>query len=462
MKDRQHHPTIGLRIAIGGALLLLSVLLRAQQGYIRIYTHDTTYVQLYAVRILDNDDLLLSGELGDWGQRTYNIKVDAFGNEQWRNTTPWIGLTSRWNEVSLGDTLFFQGGRFSLDPQIMSDPYIQCFDNLGNTRWARKYDHFQHESFTNLALSNQGQLYGFGAYQDTSYFYRTFLLRVDLQGNEVWRHNFVDTLNISTQGMVALPSGDILLGILHEMIPHLVLFDSNGTIIWERSYPEFELAFPFSSMRLTSGDRILCKANDGRLREIGLNGDILRTYADGNGVYDAIRTADGGMMILGAIHDGSDFFLRKLAPDWSEEWYQTYYLPETNYVGAIAEAPNGDFIMTGHKGTTAFEPRNGLLIRTDCMGNITSYRECKPPLPTFTLFPNPNNGTATLSIPADAVSTRHVVQVFDALGRQVMQTAAVDVNYLDLDLSLADQGIYFLRVLSGGKTLWHGHWVLQR
>lgn len=450
------------RIFIAMLLATLPSLVRAQEGYVRHYPHDSTYLEVYGLMALGNGNIILSATIGDWVQRSYNIQVDGSGDPQWQNMTSLLGREFKWKEATLGDSLFFEAGTFSIDPQTMTDPYMHCYDADGSTRWSRTYDAYQYDQFTNLVVTDAGSIYGLGFFTDTNDVTQSFLIEVDGQGDELFRRTFTDSQSVMPKGFVSIPMGSIVMGAQVGTVPRFTLLGPDHSVVVDRFYPDLTGEDPFMYMDLTPANRILCLGANNTIRELDFNGGILRTRKDSGALRRAIPLSGGGIVLLGVETDGSDFFLRKLDDEWHEEWYQTYSLDGSNYLGAIEEGADGDFFIAGHQGTSAFEPHTGLLIRTDCAGRITDYKTCLPPLPVYALYPNPNAGAASLAIPADAVGHVHIVQVYDAIGRLVLEQATVGESLVDLDLSHLEPAIYFLRVVGNGTVVWTARWILTR
>ena len=263
--------------------------------------------------------------------------------------------------------------------------------------------------------------------------------------------------------MIALPDGDLLLSTTYGRVPHLFRIDSAKTILWERVYADMLWREPFMYMHPMSNGNILCVGRDSTLRELSPNGDILRSAEENGTLAHAFQTADGGIIAYGTLADGNELYIRKRNPDWSEDWYKIYELPGDNYINQIIESIEGDLVMVGWNGTNFFEPTQGLLIRTDCQGNIVDYQVCNPPVEDYTLWPNPNGGHATLSIPPDFLDKAHAIQVFNALGQSVMEVALPqDAPTVELDAASMEQGVYFLRVWRDGEARWTTRWLIRR
>jgi Secretion system C-terminal sorting domain len=436
--------------------------LPAQYGFQRTYASPTEAISIYGLMPLANGDVILSGSIDDEQTHCYNIRVDSHGNPRWDLDTSILYVDFKWQEANLGDSLFFEAGMTSLQPQYMSNPFIHCYDDQGNTRWIRQYDSYEFDQFTDLAVSKSGQIFAVGPYYDIDGHQQAFMLRLDIFGNEIWRRDFPNPIRSTPNGLAILQNGNILLGVMVNDTPHLMQIDTVGTILNDRAFPDRIRDWLFGSMKQLPNGHIICRSGTSTLCEFTTDGNLIRSSVEEDRIYHALPTADGGLLLQCVGADGSDFILRKLRADWTEVWSRSYFIQQRTFIQDLAELPSGDFLICGSRANGANMPMVGLLIRTDCEGNITDYRACQPPQAGFALWPNPNDGLARLAIPADATDQLHTVQVYDAMGKRVLATSTIDAPFLDLDLSLVDQGVYFLRVLQGTETVWQSRWAVLR
>jgi hypothetical protein len=450
------------QVLLCGALPLLQSSVHAQQGFIHQYPLVDDLFSIYDILPLKNGDLILSGSQGEYHAHCRNIRVDQFGNSQWEAGIQILSFDYKWQTVNLGDSLFFEGGMTSVIPQYGSDPFIHCFDAKGNTRWTKQFGVYQFDQFKDLVVNNQGLLFAVGPYDDSLSNQQTFILHFDIHGDVIWRREYKERISLSTFGITALRNGNLLMSSSNNEVPHFTTLDTAGNIVSDRAFPEWRFTYPFIETKVSNVENILCLGSGGVFREFNSNGDLLRTYPDSASITGVLPAMDGGVILHGVRSDGSDFYIRKLNADWSINWEKIYTLSKTNVIFQIVELPNGDLLMGGYQGNGQDDPMVGLLIRTDCEGNIEDYHPCLAPQVNYTLWPNPNNGMGNLAIPEPWAQQPHTVQVYNALGQRVLETSIQNHAFVPLGLQQVEQGVYFLRVMRDGKAVWHSRWVVQR
>jgi hypothetical protein len=76
------------------------------------------------------------------------------------------------------------------------------------------------------------------------------------------------------------------------------------------------------------------------------------------------------------------------------------------------------------------------------------------------LYPNPNNGIFTLR--NNAKETYSKALVVDILGKTISETTFNGSNSLEINISNADKGIYFIKVLNeANKLVYFGKAIVQ-
>ncbi|MEO5644388.1 MAG: T9SS type A sorting domain-containing protein, partial [Bacteroidia bacterium] len=68
------------------------------------------------------------------------------------------------------------------------------------------------------------------------------------------------------------------------------------------------------------------------------------------------------------------------------------------------------------------------------------------------LYPNPSSGEVILEIPFDEMNPTSKILIYDATGKLVADETKSNSEVVKLDLSLLNNGIYFVRVITGEVT----------
>lgn len=453
-------------LLVGFLLLILSGSSFAQ-GFIRTYPQENAQFYFNTISRLPDGHALLHGTSGPIGDHTRNMRVDAHGDPVWVWDYRHLTVEYTWGRVSLGDSLFFEAGITSANQQVMSDPFLMCYDAQGQLRWFRQYESPRYDQFTALTMSPNGDFWGIGPWKDSIGIGRAFVMRLNHQGDSIWARDYTapnyDEFNGS--GIIALPNGEVLYGIGFIDKPdgyHLYRVDSVGNVLSDRPYNDDWFNNPFQNMQLTAAGDLLCRSSYRHfVASYTPDGDLLHSFKPDGELSGVTALQDGGLLLYGRT-PSRDFFLQKLNPDWTSAWRRDYDLPDDNYIGQALELPSRELLLAGGRFTNALGSGVGLLLRTDCEGNLTNYTHCLPPGPEYALWPNPSDGHATLSIPTDLAAQPHEVQVWNALGQRLYAQAYSPTEFVDLDLGGLSPGVYFLRVLRAGEAVWQQPWLIQR
>jgi hypothetical protein len=437
------------------------------QGFIRTYPQKNAEFYFNTTSSLPGGHALLHGTSGPLGYHTRNMRVDENGDTVWIWDYRHLTVEYSLGRASIGDSIFFDAGITSANQQVMSDPFLMCYDAQGQLRWFRQYESAAYDQFTGLAMSSSGSFYGIGVSEvNNSGIHTAFLMKMNSQGDSVWRRDYADTLynEASPSGIAVLPNGDVLFGLVYpEQIDgyHLLRLDSLGNLLTDRPYLDRSTNCPFWHVQWMSNGNLLCRDWFATICEYTPGGDLLHSFRADDDLGGVTELIDGGFLLNGRTAS-QDFFLQKLNPDWTVAWRRDYELPDDNFIGQVQELPSRELLLAGGRFTNVLGSGEGLLLRTDCEGNLTDYTHCLPPGPEYALWPNPSDGHATLSIPEAFYGQPHTIQVFNALGQVLFSQRVDQMQFLDLDLGEVSPGVVFLRVSRAGEAVWQRPWLIQR
>lgn len=436
------------------------------QGFIRTYPQPNADFYFNDVSRLADGHALLHGTSGPFGYHTRNIRVDESGNPVWIWDFRHLTVEYTWGRASIGDSVFFENGITSSNQQIMSDPFLMSYNDKGQLRWFRQYESEAYDQFNGLAMLPSGSFYGIGGTDLNNTGLRTaFVMKMNHQGDSLWRRDYADTLydEAGPSGIIALPNGDVLFALVYPFQIdgyHLLRLDSLGNLISDRPYLDRSANCPFGKLQWLRDGNLLCYDGWTTASAYTPDGDFLHSFEVDGELFGVTELMDGGFMLVGRA-PSRDFFLQKLNPDWTSAWRRDYDLPDDNVIGQVLELPSRELLLAGSRTTAALGSGVGLLLRTDCEGNLTDYTHCLPPGPAYALWPNPSDGSATLSIPADLAVQPHHVEVWNALGQRVYAQAPALAEFIDLDLRGLSTGVYIVRVLRAGAAAWQQRWLIQ-
>jgi len=200
---------------------------------------------------------------------------------------------------------------------------------------------------------------------------RAFLLKVDLQGNEVWNRTYAENCS-SAIWAVEKVQGGYALGGVSGCGPHnawVALVDEEGKIIWERIYGAENQADDSVTALLPDGSGFLaamtvascseCKTKDTWIVKFDGNGNELWRKVFDFGEYDSIkmlrRTGDGGVIAVGAVSDSLtnlnyDVLVIKLDAQGRVEWKGFFDLGFQDCAWDAAETAGGYTVVGGSWG----------------------------------------------------------------------------------------------------------------
>ncbi len=205
------------------------------------------------------------------------------------------------------------------------------------------------------------------------------LAKTDLQGNTLWQHTYhVGEVNHELFNYLnVFPSGEIILAGTNGSSPHAKMVDTDGEIIWEKTFqndPNYTVQYgieysdsTFILMGYSSigfvGELTLF------LLKIDIEGNLLweKNLSTTNiGIPSAIElTSDGGFAIIGTLN--SLISLVKLNAQGDMEWGQAYQISDDDRGSILKQTSDNGFIIGGstHGIDNNFFP---VMIKTDSFG----------------------------------------------------------------------------------------------
>ena len=249
----------------------------------------------------------------------------------------------------------------------------------------------------------------------------------------------------------------------HRITPgnaRLIKTDLEGTIIWEKDYGGEDDAFFSSIIRAGEEEYVLLGEiassyirNETDLYLVKVNGEgneiWSHTYGGrGMDLGKMVRqTADGGYILIGDTADEfptrtvyqSKLCLIKTDAEGNEVWSQTYG-DQILYLGwAVAQTPDGGYVLTGWEAKT-IDDRDVIAIKTNEMGDVEWSR-------TWDLGPGERDGGFDLILTSDGYI---VIACIQSMGSGAPSAVLLKV---DLDGNemwnklIGDEGV--------GNTFWH-------
>ncbi len=288
---------------------------------------------------------------------------------------------------------------------------------------------------------------------------RSWFLRIDNQGNELWRKasSTQDTLCYNPFAFI-MPDGNFMITwsdpyLYNSSTPYAPILNSARTL-W------------FATMSNTG-----IISNRRKITDDYFDAGIQSFY-----VNDFSQDTAGNIFLTGtAIKYNEHGFLLKINPQGEVVWYRDFICFPENEAGyeytkfnSITPTPDGGFIMGGEYCSSASSMfpdgvQKGLAVKVDACGCLEE--DCNPDCyngySTQTIkamqvavYPNPVRDVVTVSLPVKGSSAR--IELFDATGCQwvdVVRECSETTTGSEVKLNVAGlpSGVYLLNVWVGGK-----------
>lgn len=459
------------------AMLLFANGLDAQFFISRTYGAPETFNEGAGVVKTDDGGYLIAGSTGGWGSVNGDvvlIRTDTLGNQLWAKIYGGVYTEKAVEFMALRDGNFLIGAltnesdngdysiwllKVDIDGNVLRSQFV------GTDSWdiIKGLDEGADGSIIVSALS-YAQPFPNGAH---------LLVKLDADGNEMWRRTVSDVDGQLAGGVAIDLDGNILAaGATYDAFYEnhamaLSKFSASGDFIWQQSYNTSNDDYftdvclgPDSSILVCGSTTYNDTTIQGRIFKYDKDGNVVlynETEANIRIVFSDIRYWPGdSSLIIGAIYDqiGSDqALLMKYGAD---------FLFKCSAIGpGIFESSVGDVGTTNNSflfcGTSSdFTP--GLFsiffMKLDpftCLGSYDFQLQAElHGKSKFEMYPNPNTGYFMLS----GLEKSAQIHVYDAMGR--LQNCIVDKSgeAASIKCETAEPGIYFIQIASpSGKDL---------
>lgn len=402
------------------------------------------------------------------------------------------------------DSTFWIGG-YSSDHSNHNDikrsAFLMKYSKNGKILDKKFYDSSYAPDEPNIALQevvrhlngNLTMMATIGRHGQTEYFKNAELLRLDVEGNVIWRKLFGDETAEWSKSLKLLPNGNVMISIAKN-IEHCQVLTLNeaGEVIDEHLSPKaLGKLWGCELLPTSDGGLVIGAGQDNRepnlpiarfneyVYKLDSKGKVLWTYRFNEAhpfsqqyTVDMVEATDGSGYVgcnygenfpneAGQFYDilGSVW---KLSPSGELLWRRSYKVVETknssHNFDDLASTPDGGYILCGYSQedyTPGVEmPRGrGWLLKLDEHGclipgcHITvATNDPKANEIGLRLFPNPLQKGTQLAVQVTGASGRGQFRIFDVLGRQLnlSDVEGPDGTTYFLPTTQLDSGTYFL------------------
>ena len=371
---------------------------------------DEKYNMGVSVKQTSDNGYIILGDTGDFYESNMDfwlIKTDSNGNKIWEKTyggekQDWptsLDITNEGGYIMIGRTHSFDAGK--------GDIWLIKTDSNGNKIWDKTFGGTDYDAGYDVKQTTDDGFILIGHTSSFSDSRDIWLIKTDSDGNKIWDKTFGGSEKDGGYSVQQTTDGGYILLAETNTIEtkqdiFLIKTDSNGEMQWNKIFAEPDYDYAGSVEQTSDGGYIIISSiykgvtfEDICLIKTDSNGDIIwdktfPTIGDNMG-REVHQTTDGGYIILGDIFDGSrvDLLLIKTDGTGQEVWSKTYGWKYTDVGHSIQQTTDGGYIITGEFSPGRFKDPDLWLIKTDENGDapnnlgrsIINYR-------LFEIFPN--------------------------------------------------------------------------
>jgi hypothetical protein len=394
-------------------------LIRTDENGDSIWTRTFDYLTLVdigrSVAPLEDGGFVITGysNIFSYDDDLILFKVDSLGNREWFSI--YTAASGRSVKVNNDGSFIIAG--FAPGSDNDQDMYFARHDSAGTQIWSQTYGGLLNEKAWDVCESPNG---GFAVIGWTESFgiggSDIFLVRIDNDGNILWFRTYGSNFDDEGRSILTKEDGGfILAGKIASGISMantaIISVDSNGDVIWSRTFS-----------------------------------DTVRTIAN-----SIVATTDGGYIITGMRFDSNymfSSFIIKISADGDSLWGTILEDPQQNlYCRSVVQADDGGYVVAGYH---QIPNNNNDVFLCKLAPDIVGVQDEIAILPgKITLhqnYPNPFNASTTISFtlskPGNVVLT-----IYDLLGRKI--SVLVDGYFeagshvITFDAGPFTSGIYF-------------------
>ena len=239
------------------------------------------------------------------------IKTNSTGDTIWSKTYGGTESEYSTNVITTSDgNILIAGKTESFGAGTFGDIYLIKVNTNGDTLWTRNYPDQDQEVPFHLMETQNGEYLVTGTNEDNSQYRELYLLKVDLNGTQVWNKKIGPPTWKWGFSTIELSNGNLLTCGQHSETGYsqvlLVKTDNLGNVIWEKEFGESNLSEQGNSIKQNS---------DGSFNITGSSFDVssglsyiilLKVDASGNKIFLKKFGGSSGESGVNLIKDSND------------------------------------------------------------------------------------------------------------------------------------------------------------
>ena len=342
-------------------------------------------------------NFIVVGQTNGFGSagNAFMMKVNPVGTTIWIKDYSGINADKIMDIIELGDNKLVVCGYTGSFGAGSTDGFVMKTDSLGNMIWAKAYGNILGDFFYRISSDGSNGFFVAAYAQDSVNTEGASILRLDIDGNILWKKWINTTVNVGLD-MTPISTGGVLLCVSPGSTGPDVScwkFSNTGALVWSAKYTSNptassglagisvlensvgEILINFSVLNPTT----IVKSLDNCVLKLNSTGGIL-WYKSYGGIYTdwaktISNTNDGGIVMCGFTNSAGngdyDACLIKLDYGGNIQWskaYGTVWAEEPT--NAIQTSDKG-FIFTGLTFSygSSLDSSKIHLVKTDSLGN---------------------------------------------------------------------------------------------
>jgi len=355
------------------------------------------------------------------------LKLDKDGELEWENS--YGGLESdRAVEIeqTIDDGFIFAGGTHSIGEQGYHGFWVTKLNSVGEVQWEKKYSNGGMEGANSIVQASDGGFLISGSTfitksKDEDDLSDVWVIKIDENGELIWEKTFGSKAIDKIQSVKSTIDGGYILGgyIIQRMDSDgdgwVIKIDSNGELIWEKTF-----------------------------------GNIST-----ESIWALQNTTDGGYILTGEKSDENNFgrdktWIVKINNNGELIWEKTFGGSQRDYSRNIFQTKDKGYILA-----TYSQSKDGDVKRNNGNGDIWIIKlipdtsDIERPnslLPPISVYPNPSNGSFNVQVENPGLE----IDIFDSNGQKVESIKRVGSQ---ITIDNLERGIYCLRIRTCDITI---------
>jgi len=330
---------------------------------------------------------------GSGGADLWVIKLDSQGDMIWDRTYGGRGTDAAWSLIQTTDGGYAVAGGTSSKGSGGADLWVIKLDSQGDMIWDRTYGGSGDDWAYSIIQTTDGDYAVAGETSSKGTGKIDFwVIKLDSQGDMIWDRTYGGSDNEVAYSLIqTIDGGYAVAGGTSSKGAGgadfwLIMLDSQGDMIWDRTYGGRGTDVAFSFIQTTDGGYAVAGgtsskgAGDADLWVIMLDsqGDMIwdRTYGGsaGDEALSLIQTTDGGYAVAGETFSkgagGGDLWAIKLDSQGDMIWDRTYGGSNDDGSDSLIQTTDGGYAVAGGTYSKGAGESDFWVIKLDAQGNL--------------------------------------------------------------------------------------------